>query len=80
MCQIKASLMDAKVNRKTERIQSQDRIFEFLDLLSSLRSKVTPQAKPRAPIVGTSPGDEVDDKAASLGSEWRDRMNQSEFG
>ena len=71
--------MDAKADRKTGGLTSQDRVSEFLDLLPSLRAKETPKAKPWTKIVGTSPGDEVDDEAARLGSELRHQMNRSRF-
>ena len=72
--------MDAEYNRTNVSLNSQDPVSEFLELLPSLRSKETPKAKPWNLIVGTLPGDEIDDEAAKIGSEWRDRMNHSEFG
>ena len=72
--------MDAEDNRTNVSLKSKDPVSEFLELLPSLRSKETPKAKPWNLIVGTLLGDEIDDEAAKMGSEWRDRMNHSEFG
>jgi hypothetical protein len=56
-------------------------VADFLHRLPAMRSKRTPTAKESwREVVGTAEGDALDEEAARLGAEWRERMNQSECG